>query len=97
MFFDDVDHEPWKLTKNLIGSRMPESWDWKEAEHASKAIHKFRLYDDDGILYYEGISCCDSSFDPLEDWGLPNAGCTEIRYWSKPVRDPNGSFAWRTL
>ena len=43
----------------------------------------FRMFDDDGELYYEGrfIEGVDScEFDPLDDFGLPNAGCTEIHF-----------------
>ena len=47
-----------------------------------RCTHKFRMYDDDGELYYEGCSDDDSSFDPLDDFGMPNAGCTEIKYWN---------------
>lgn len=38
---------------------------------------KFRLYDDDDELYYEGLYIGDlSEGDPLHDFGAPNAGCT---------------------
>lgn len=41
----------------------------------------FTLFDDDGILYYIGrIIGNYSGFEPLDDFGAPNAGCTEIRY-----------------
>ena len=50
---------------------------------------KFRMYDDDGELYYEGYSNDSSSFQPLDDFGMPNAGCTEIKYYE------NGK--WETL
>ena len=44
----------------------------------------FRMYDGDGELYYEGrwIGPVDSElmFGPLDDFGMPNTGCTEIRY-----------------
>lgn len=54
---------------------------------------KFRMYDDDGELYYEGriLTQADDEtlFAPLDDYGTPNAGCTEIRYL-------NGR-EWRTL
>lgn len=47
--------------------------------------HLFRLYDDDHILYYEGrfIGDHDSEdgFGPLDDFGMPNAGCTSIEYY----------------
>ena len=45
----------------------------------------FRMRDDDGELYYEGrIACPDdeSMFAPLDDFGMPNAGCTGIEYKS---------------
>ena len=40
----------------------------------------FKMYDDDGELYYSGYSKPDADFDPLDDFGMPNAGCTEIKY-----------------
>ena len=47
----------------------------------------FRMYDDDGELYYEGRLVVSQSnqdpeveFGPLTDYGMPNAGATEIHY-----------------
>lgn len=43
----------------------------------------FKMKDDDGELYYEGIYVGpddESLFGPLDDFGMPNAGCTEIYY-----------------
>lgn len=43
----------------------------------------FKMYDDDGELYYSGYCLCDegeSLFNPLDDFGLPNAGASEIHY-----------------
>ena len=44
---------------------------------------KFRLYDDDGELYAEGLQISDGGedgeFAPLDDFGMPNWGCTEIK------------------
>jgi hypothetical protein len=52
---------------------------------------KFRMLDDDRILYYEGRIIGDySGFEPLDDFGMPNAGCTTIQY-----RGKNG--AWSDL
>lgn len=54
-------------------------------------IREFKLYDDDGELYYTGkMMCADGSdpmesgdlFAPLDDYGMPNAGCTELRVWN---------------
>lgn len=56
----------------------------------------FAMYDDDGELYYRGkfwgedssvASLSEDAFGPLEDYGTPNAGCTEIRY-----RAPDGTY-----
>lgn len=54
---------------------------------------KFRMYDDDEELYYSGRLLGDdpSLFEPLDDYGTPNAGCTEIRYRN----DEKG--VWETL
>lgn len=49
----------------------------------------FRMYDDDGELYYSGRiighgtypDLGEEAFRPLDDFGTPNAGATEIRYW----------------
>lgn len=53
-------------------------------DHIKKSGKHFRMYDDDGELYYEGYflhhSTESSEFEPLECFGTPNAGCTEIRY-----------------
>lgn len=38
----------------------------------------FRMYDDDGTLYYEGFLVGCDEFAPLDDFGEQNAGCTRI-------------------
>ena len=39
----------------------------------------FQMFDDDNNLYYEGRIVGDySCFEPLDDFGMPNAGCTRI-------------------
>jgi len=41
---------------------------------------KFKMYDDDGELYYSGrMNRYD--FDPLDDYGMPNAGATALHYF----------------
>lgn len=51
--------------------------------------HVFRLYDDDGELYYTGRGIWidhqdepdeDAAYGPLGDFGLPFAGCTSVRW-----------------
>ena len=53
------------------------------AEEIKAKGRQFKMFDDDGILYYEGYCLCDddeSLFMPLDNFGRPNAGCTEIHY-----------------
>ncbi len=38
-----------------------------------------KMFDDDGFLYYEGLSKNNFLFDPLDGFGR-NAGYTEIHY-----------------
>lgn len=40
---------------------------------------KFRIYDADRVLYYEGRCSDGSSFAPL-DWAMAYAGATDIEY-----------------
>ena len=54
---------------------------------------KFRIKDDDGKLYFEGVMVItpedgdDAEFRPLDDFGTPNAGATSIEY-----QRPDGSW-----
>ncbi len=41
---------------------------------------KFLMRDDDGELYYEGVLVGGDGFEPLDDFGGPNAGATSIEY-----------------
>ncbi len=53
---------------------------------------EFKMYDDDGVLYYEGLITGDyTGFEPLDDFGKPNAGCTDIMYWNDKTKE------WETL
>ena len=47
---------------------------------------KFKMFDDDGELYYSGYAKPDADFDPLDDFGTPNAGCTEIQYYNNKTK-----------
>ena len=87
-----VDHITDSDGKSRVGCRSPGWSEAKAAElgQARYAPHGFRLYDDDGNLYYEGRSTVVDSFAPLDDLGTPDAGCTEIRYWR-----PGGT--WESL
>jgi hypothetical protein len=47
----------------------------------SELTHKFRMLDDDRELVYEGRASHDGIFQPLDNFGTPNFGCTIIQYW----------------
>ena len=41
----------------------------------------FKMFDDDGEWYFDGIIAgIYDGFEPLEDFGMPYAGCTEIHF-----------------
>lgn len=42
-------------------------------------VHRFRLVDDDDVVYAYGVSTSDSSFWPLDEIGEAY-GCTSIQY-----------------
>lgn len=46
---------------------------------------EFTLHDGDGALYFTGKLLGGDGFEPLDDYGAPAAGCTEIRYGGKPL------------
>ena len=50
-----------------------------EAVKNEKHQFKFKLFDDDGIPYFEGLSSIINSFEPLDNFGK-SYGCTEIHY-----------------
>lgn len=70
----------WKITRDhldgdAVGVEGPRNRD-PELKSNPKP---FVLKDDDGETYYQGMLYGDyDGFEPLEDFGTPNAGCTEI-------------------
>lgn len=58
-----------------------------EIEGAEDAIG-FRMFDDDGELYYQGflVGADATGFEPLDDFGRPNAGCTQIDHYDDAKR-----------
>ena len=81
------------------GTEGPYGGKFTTAEHEAGA--RFRLLDDDGNLYYEGLFIHspdynegDLGFEPLRDWGEPNDGCTEIWY---ECTVENGDKVWAML
>ena len=87
----DIDHigdptaKPCTL-QNAVGLMGPNSY----SGNGSELTHRFRLVDDDGVVYYEGRSGNSYDFGPLEDFGGPNAGATTVQYWIEGV-------GWRDL
>lgn len=86
----DVDHMPEPGAKpgtnaNAVGVIGPSHY----KGDGSECRYRFRMYDDDGNLYYEGRAN-DICFDPIDDFGEPNAGCTRIDF-----RNEEGT--WQTL
>ncbi len=44
--------------------------------------YSFKLFDDDGIEYFKGLSTKKWGFQPLDEFGLAY-GCSEIKYWDE--------------
>lgn len=73
---------PWNGDESLL--KLEPANKWGEA-----GTRQFKMYDDDGNLYYEGIIGYTSEyadraeslgFEPLDDYGMPNAGAVRIDY-----------------
>lgn len=82
----------WKITKDEFASEIGGQSAVGVASVGIKQVdettltEKFRLLDDDGVLYFEGISddaTSQNAFAPLDDFGQRDSGCTEIQYLNK--------------
>jgi len=76
----------WIITNDIVGDGEKAGTRSCNFEDAQPALlkHRFRLLDDDGEIYYEGLSDDSDSqraFAPLDDFGRGYAGCTEIDYF----------------
>lgn len=76
----------WTITSDLVDAGKKVGTSSCNFDESKSALlkHRFRLVDDDGEIYYEGLSDdCDSqsAFAPLDDFGEGYAGCTEINYF----------------
>lgn len=95
--------------KGVTGPRIATENDLKRLKAGEGK--RFRMLDDDGEIYYygrwledsectekyeSGIWGQDSEFSPLENFGAPNAGCTELQY-DNGKRDDKGKVIWETL
>lgn len=88
----------------VIGPRGASEADVKRLK-AGEGV-RFRMLDDDQEIYYYGRRLEESDadadyyaepeFSPLDCFGTPNAGCTEIQY-DNGVRDSKGKVVWESL
>lgn len=79
----------WKITKDHLGDE-PQAvgkGNGTPTEMKKSELITFKLYDDDGELYYSGV-CDAEAYDDDDDpaglygalqWGAWNAGCTDLR------------------
>lgn len=85
------DEEPyaWIITVDYLDPEAPNDEGTAGPRDASEDLldrlrkgegYTFRIRDDDGELYYEGRCSEIDHFGPLDDFGTPNAGATEILY-----------------
>jgi hypothetical protein len=95
--------------KGVTGPGMATDNDVKRLQ-AGEGV-RFRMLDDDGEIYYYGrqleTSDCtgayedgyygaESEFAPLDNFGRPNAGCTEIQF-DRGAKDAKGKVIWESL
>lgn len=67
----------WKIDRYgaSVSIRSP---NWLESDSVGSI--RFRMLDDDNEIYYEGRCTPATEFEPLDDFGRANAGCTSIQY-----------------
>lgn len=78
----DVTAEPGSQPGTNENAMSMHSKDWNEAKAKQVGTVRFRMLDDDGDVYYYGVMTQDACFDPLDDFGAPNAGCTSIELFT---------------
>lgn len=99
--YDSIDNEPDMKTcgpYNLsagMETKLRQAVRIGRDKYPGDDVEWFRMYDDDGELYYSGVRTGESDyehgFEPLEDYGTPNAGCTRIDYYNPDTK------TWETL
>lgn len=76
--------EEWET--DATGTYGPRGATLEQRQRALEHGREFTMHDDDGEKYYTGKLWTknepgtERDFVPLDDFGMPNAGCTEIRY-----------------
>ena len=82
----------WVITRDYIngGEETGLTGPSNKSRHTANEA-AFKMFDDDGKLYYVGKIWGDyDGFEPLDDFGMPNAGCTTIEY-------KNDAGSWEVL
>ena len=74
----------WIITKDLLENKPMQHRNFKDITDVLINPTKFRLLDDDGIIYFKGLTEDSSSFQPLDAYGVA-FGCTSIEYLEKGV------------
>jgi len=70
----------WKITKVHLDSLRDEVGVYNGTNSINENPSRFSMYDDDDNCYYEGMLYGEyDGFEPLYDFGMPNAGCTYIK------------------
>lgn len=92
---DDTPYNPWVITHDhLEGCKCFKAS--RKFSHDEQRILptllpvKFKLLDDDGIMYYSGRMKT-HEFNPLDEYGEPHDGCTTIMYYNDDTKK------WETL
>ena len=79
----------WTITKDHLADQLRDETGTvgpHDATMTSRKIaahpdgKKFRMFDSDGERYYDGVLIGGDGFEPLDDFGKPNAGASEIRF-----------------
>ena len=88
----DVDHVEMNETPVMGPSNMSPEFTARLIALKKDEGQQFKMYDGDGELYYSGRIIGEyDGFEPLDDYGTPNAGCTEIKLYNNKTRE------WETL
>jgi hypothetical protein len=90
--------------KGVTGPRTASEADIKRLQAGEGK--RFRMLDDDGEIYYYGRQLetsdadkgyyAENEFAPLDNFGTPNAGCTEIQF-DNGAKDSKGKVVWESL
>lgn len=84
-YIDPQRHSPPVVDDVLVAG--PRGVQVDQIREALRCGEPFAMRDDDDELYYKGrIYGNFAGHEPLDDYGRPNAGCTQIEYWGEGGR-----------